>query len=94
MNQSAPIILGRQKETPLETLQVLNVVLRESLTKNYVPVGRSFFSPTLGWTDSLGDVLECWIGFYQSIRPRQMGLSLNIGTCIMIRFCVILFCLF
>lgn len=47
---------------------------------SYVPVGRSFFSPTLGPTASFGDGLECWKGFYQSIRPTQMGLSLNIGT--------------
>lgn len=47
---------------------------------SYVPVGRSFFSPNLGPTKVIGDGLECWRGFYQSIRPTQMGLSLNIGT--------------
>ncbi len=45
----------------------------------YSPVGRSFYSPNLGTRRSLGDGLESWRGFYQSIRPTQMGLSLNIG---------------
>jgi hypothetical protein len=57
-------------------------VLVESLTNffgRYVPVGRSFYSPNLGMRKSLGDGLESWRGFYQSIRPTQMGLSLNIG---------------
>lgn len=46
----------------------------------YCPVGRSFYSPDLGRRQPLGEGLESWRGFYQSIRPTQMGLSLNIGT--------------
>lgn len=45
----------------------------------YSPVGRSFYSPDLGRRQPLGEGLESWRGFYQSIRPTQMGLSLNIG---------------
>ncbi len=45
----------------------------------YSPVGRSFYSPNLGTRKTLGEGLESWRGFYQSIRPTQMGLSLNIG---------------
>ena len=45
----------------------------------FCPVGRSFFSPEFSRTRDLGEGLECWRGFYQSIRPTQMGLSLNIG---------------
>lgn len=43
-------------------------------------MGRSFYSPNLGTRQPLGDGLESWRGFYQSIRPTQMGLSLNIGN--------------
>lgn len=43
-------------------------------------MGRSFYSPDLGRRQPLGEGLESWRGFYQSIRPTQMGLSLNIGT--------------
>jgi hypothetical protein len=45
----------------------------------YCPVGRSFYSHKLGRRQQLGEGLETWRGFYQSIRPTQMGLSLNIG---------------
>ncbi|XP_008777267.2 protein argonaute 1A-like [Phoenix dactylifera] len=69
---------GRQADAPQDALQVLDIVLRELPTARYVPVGRSFYSPDLGRRHPLGEGLESWRGFYQSIRPTQMGLSLNI----------------
>ncbi|KAF5730258.1 protein argonaute 1 [Tripterygium wilfordii] len=69
---------GRQADAPQEALQVLDIVLRELPTSRYCPVGRSFYSPDLGSRRPLGEGLESWRGFYQSIRPTQMGLSLNI----------------
>ncbi|KAJ9552866.1 hypothetical protein OSB04_016911 [Centaurea solstitialis] len=69
---------GRQADAPQEALQVLDIVLRELPTNRYSPVGRSFYSPDLGRRQPLGEGLESWRGFYQSIRPTQMGLSLNI----------------
>ncbi|KAG2664848.1 hypothetical protein I3760_16G102200 [Carya illinoinensis] len=71
---------GRQADAPQEALQVLDIVLRELPTSRprYCPVARSFYSPDLGRRESLGEGLESWRGFYQSIRPTQMGLSLNI----------------
>ncbi|XVF50352.1 hypothetical protein PTKIN_Ptkin04bG0090400 [Pterospermum kingtungense] len=69
---------GKQAEAPQEALQVLDIVLRELPTTRYCPVGRSFYSPNLGRRQPLGEGLESWRGFYQSIRPTQMGLSLNI----------------
>ncbi|KAM7280556.1 hypothetical protein ACFE04_007690 [Oxalis oulophora] len=93
------LFLQRQlEEAPQETLQVLDIVLRESLKSKYNSVGRFFYSPHLGPERGLqladehgqqlhidlrrghpiGYGLEAWKGFYQSIRPTQMGLSLNI----------------
>lgn len=69
---------GRQADAPQEALQVLDIVLRELPTSRYCPVARSFYSPDLGRRQTLGEGLESWRGFYQSIRPTQMGLSLNI----------------
>ncbi|XP_051136528.1 protein argonaute 1-like [Andrographis paniculata] len=69
---------GRQADAPQEALQVLDIVLRELPTTRYYPVGRSFYSSALGGRQPLGEGLESWRGFYQSIRPTQMGLSLNI----------------
>eukprot|EP00252_Welwitschia_mirabilis_P009748 TRINITY_DN2259_c0_g1_i3.p1 TRINITY_DN2259_c0_g1~~TRINITY_DN2259_c0_g1_i3.p1 ORF type:complete len:667 (+),score=92.70 TRINITY_DN2259_c0_g1_i3:137-2137(+) len=71
-------LAGRQADAPQEALQVLDVVLRELPTHRYFPIGRSFYSPELGTRQPLGEGLESWRGFYQSIRPTQMGLSLNI----------------
>lgn len=45
----------------------------------YVAVGRSFFDPSLGKRGELGDGIEYWSGYFQSLRLTQMGLSLNVG---------------
>ncbi|XP_026414046.1 protein argonaute MEL1-like [Papaver somniferum] len=73
-------LAGRQRDSPQETIQVLDVVMRETPSRNHVVVGRSFFSPELGGKTDIGDGLECWKGYYQSIRPTQMGLSLNLDV--------------
>jgi eukaryotic translation initiation factor 2C len=57
----------------------------------YSPVARSFYSPNLGTRQQLGDGLESWRGFYQSIRPTQMGLSLNIGSILIAQFDIFIF---
>ncbi|RDX73828.1 Protein argonaute 10, partial [Mucuna pruriens] len=71
-------LAGKRADAPQEALQILDVVLRELSTKRYCPIGRSFFSPDIRTPQRLGEGLESWCGFYQSIRPTQMGLSLNI----------------
>lgn len=69
-------IRGRTSETPQDAIQVLDVVLRAAKPqKDYAVIGRSFFSVKLG-TGPLADGVEYWRGYYQSIRPTQMGLSL------------------
>ncbi|EYU41430.1 hypothetical protein MIMGU_mgv1a0024802mg, partial [Erythranthe guttata] len=71
-------LAGKRADGPKEALQILDIVLRELSVKRFCPVGRSFFSPDIRKPQRLGDGLEAWCGFYQSIRPTQMGLSLNI----------------
>ncbi|KAK9087044.1 hypothetical protein Syun_029438 [Stephania yunnanensis] len=71
-------LAGKRADAPQEALQILDIVLRELSTKRYCPVGRSFFSSDIRAPQRLGEGLESWRGFYQSIRPTQMGLSLNI----------------
>ncbi|CAA0806620.1 Protein argonaute 10 [Striga hermonthica] len=71
-------LAGKRADGPKEALQILDIVLRELSMKRFCPVGRSFFSPDIRKPQRLGDGLEAWCGFYQSIRPTQMGLSLNI----------------
>nr|GEU52027.1 protein argonaute 5 [Tanacetum cinerariifolium] len=70
-------LAGRQQDNPQETIQALDVVLRESASKDREIVGRSLFHTDFG-SGPLGDGIEYWKGFYQSLRPTQMGLSLNI----------------
>ncbi|XP_022883562.1 protein argonaute 5-like isoform X2 [Olea europaea var. sylvestris] len=69
---------AQQLDAPYQTIQALDLVLREKPSNSYEVVGRSFFSPDLGQMGELGDGLEYWKGFYQSLRPTQMGLSLNV----------------
>ncbi|XP_058004168.1 protein argonaute 5 isoform X2 [Hevea brasiliensis] len=71
---------GRQMDAPQEMIQVLNIVLRASISENYSTVGRTLFSPNFGPRDGLGDGIEYWRGYYQSLRPTQMGLSFNIDV--------------
>ncbi|VFQ77819.1 unnamed protein product [Cuscuta campestris] len=70
---------SRQLDSPQETIQVLDVALRANLSNTYQVVGRSFFHTSFG-KGPLDDGLEYWKGFYQSLRPCQMGLSLNIDV--------------
>ncbi|XP_078432316.1 protein argonaute PNH1-like [Wolffia australiana] len=71
-------LAGKQQEASQEALQVLDIVMRELSAQSYVSIGRSFYSPDLRRPQRLGGGLQSWRGFYQSIRPTQMGLSLNI----------------
>ncbi|KAK8963948.1 Protein argonaute MEL1 [Platanthera guangdongensis] len=68
---------GRQRECPYDTITALDVVLREFPAQNYVTVSRSFFSSEFG-SSPVGDGVECWRGYFQSLRPTQLGLTLNV----------------
>ncbi|KAH9700187.1 protein argonaute 5 [Citrus sinensis] len=73
-------LLRRHFEAPYEVIQVLDVVLRAAPSEKHTVVGRSFFSTDLGPVGQLGDGVEYWRGYFQSLRPTQMGLSLNIDV--------------
>ncbi|OIW05841.1 hypothetical protein TanjilG_23627 [Lupinus angustifolius] len=77
----------QQLDSPQETIQALDVVLRATPSLKYNVVGSSFFSPDLGISGlpgsgigPLGSGTEYWRGYYQSLRPTQMGLSLNVDV--------------
>ncbi|KAJ0792661.1 putative post-transcriptional gene silencing PAZ-Argonaute family protein [Helianthus annuus] len=73
-------LCGRQRDSPTEIIQALSVVLKETtLTDREVDFGQSLFSPNIG-KGALSDDVEFWRGFYQSLRPTQMGLSLNLDV--------------
>ncbi|GKA86276.1 argonaute 1-like protein [Tanacetum coccineum] len=63
---------GRQHDNPQETIQALDIVLREVASHERIIVGRSIFS------SPLGNGVDYCRGFCQSLRPTGMGLSLSI----------------
>uniref|UniRef100_A0ACD5UMP7 Uncharacterized protein n=1 Tax=Avena sativa TaxID=4498 RepID=A0ACD5UMP7_AVESA len=85
LQQLQMLMAGFSTDIPAQALQVLDIVLRDIMLNErndmeYVKVGRSFFSCKIENPTKLGLGIEGWAGFYQSIRPTQSGLSLNIGT--------------
>ncbi|KAL3535803.1 hypothetical protein ACH5RR_004264 [Cinchona calisaya] len=78
MLQCREVHCRKQVETNSQALKVIDVVLRELAAQRYVSIGRFFYSPALKKPQSLGNGLQSWRGFYQSIKPTQMGMSLNI----------------
>ncbi|GJY87481.1 PAZ domain-containing protein [Tanacetum coccineum] len=66
------LLSGRQHDNPQETIQALDIVLREAASHERIIVGRSIFS------SPLGNGVDYCRGFYQSLHPTGMGLSLSI----------------
>lgn len=63
---------------PQDYLHALDVVLRESPTEKCIPVGRSLYSGSMGGTADIGGGAIGLRGFFQSLRPTQQGLALNL----------------
>ncbi|KAG6587931.1 Protein argonaute PNH1, partial [Cucurbita argyrosperma subsp. sororia] len=78
MHQLQELFAGKQVKNPQEALTIIDIVLRELHAQRYISVGRFFYSPCIKKPQHVGGGLQVWRGFYQSIRPTQMGLSLNI----------------
>ncbi|XP_010435959.1 PREDICTED: protein argonaute 5-like [Camelina sativa] len=69
----------KQRDAPYGVIQVLDVALRDTPSQEYVSVGRSFFSTCFG-EGKLGDGIDYFKGYFQSLRLTQMGLSLNVDV--------------
>lgn len=63
---------------PQDYLHALDVVLRENPTEKCTPVGRSLYSSTMGGVKNIGGGAVGLRGFFQSLRPTQQGLALNV----------------
>ncbi|KAH0732925.1 hypothetical protein KY290_000591 [Solanum tuberosum] len=63
---------------PQEYLHALDVVLRESPTEKCITAGRSFYSSCMGGEKDIGGGAVALRGFFQSLRPTQQGLALNV----------------
>ncbi|KAI3818224.1 hypothetical protein L1987_12027 [Smallanthus sonchifolius] len=63
---------------PQDYLQALDVVLREHPSSNCTPLGRSLYSTAMGGAKDIGGGAIGLRGFFQSLRPTQQGLALNV----------------
>lgn len=65
--------------TPFDVLQALDVALRYavSIRSDCVVRGPNVF-PAAAQAQPLGQGVECWTGFHQSVRPTQSGLTVNV----------------
>ncbi|KAK1582598.1 hypothetical protein Q3G72_016632 [Acer saccharum] len=70
--------LERGHDPPREVIEVLDTVLKTTLFKSHLFVRRSFFTQELVPVEEVLAGIEYRRGFHQSLRPTQMGLSLNI----------------
>ncbi|KAI7738583.1 hypothetical protein M8C21_034011 [Ambrosia artemisiifolia] len=65
---------------PQDYLQALDVILRENPLTQCTPLGRSLYSSSiLGGSKDIGGGAIALRGFFQSLRPTQQGLSLNVN---------------
>lgn len=65
--------------TPYDVLQALDVALRYAVSSrsDCIVRGSNVF-PTTARAQQLGQGVECWTGFHQSVRPTQSGLTVNV----------------
>ena len=73
--------------------QVLGLFFSFQNRDRYVSISSSFFSQAFGHGGEIGSGVECWRGYYQSLRATQMGLSLNIGIVVWLTLCVLNTCI-
>jgi len=70
-----------QGDVPAEALQAMDVVMRHRVTMipTAVTMGRSIFVPHPSTQFPLGGGAELWLGYQQSARPCERGLTITIN---------------
>ncbi|XP_021747336.1 LOW QUALITY PROTEIN: protein argonaute 7-like [Chenopodium quinoa] len=63
---------------PQEYLHALDVVLRECPNEKCIALGKSMYSVSMGGSRDIGGGAVGLRGFFQSLRPTQQGLALNV----------------
>ncbi|KAJ4755541.1 Argonaute family protein [Rhynchospora pubera] len=63
---------------PQDYLHALDIVLREGPSESCISVGRSLYTCSMGGQRDIGGGVVGMRGFFQSLRPTQQGLSLNL----------------
>eukprot|EP00624_Nannochloropsis_granulata_P005513 evm.model.NODE_39434_length_9603_cov_20.706133.1 len=83
MSEILNYVQGRDASAkPQDTINALDVVLKEEALKQYKEIGRSkFFSP-LNPATIFNGLFHAYRGFFQSLRPTQSGLTLNVDQAV------------
>ena len=68
---------------PQDYLHALDIVLRERATENCFQIGRCLYSTSMGGVKDIGGGAVGLRGFFQSLRPTQQGLALNVDFSVM-----------
>ncbi|KAG7032238.1 Protein argonaute 7, partial [Cucurbita argyrosperma subsp. argyrosperma] len=63
---------------PQDYLHALDVVLREGPNEKCISVGRSLYSSSMWGSKEIGGGVVGLRGFFQSLRPTQQGLAMNV----------------
>lgn len=80
MRTLTEFIEGHHQESPQECINALDVVAAQIPSASFFSTARarSFF--TRNGSATLGGGAEVWAGYFQSIRPLQCGLVVNLDT--------------
>lgn len=71
----------RTNKVPQEAIMALETILRHGPCLRFTPIGRSFFYPSRpNNINPIGDGLEIWFGYHQSIRLGQWGPMVNLNA--------------
>lgn len=83
MSEIVNYVEGRDASAkPQDAINALDVVLKEEALKQYKEIGRSkFFSP-LNPDKIFNGLFHAYRGFFQSLRPTQSGLTLNVDQAV------------
>lgn len=69
-------IRQQTSQNAYDCITALDISLRHAPSMKLTCVGRSFFTPDMPSPISGG--AEVWLGYYQSLRATQAGLTLNV----------------
>ncbi|CAM9986987.1 unnamed protein product, partial [Hapterophycus canaliculatus] len=67
---------GQTSQNAYDCITALDISLRHAPSMKLTCVGRSFYTPDMPSPISGG--AEVWVGYYQSLRATQSGLTLNV----------------
>ncbi|CAK9297677.1 unnamed protein product [Gordionus sp. m RMFG-2023] len=69
---------GRMTDMPQDPVQAIDVAMKHMANLRHIVVGRSLFSPPTRGGPDLGEGCELWMGRFQSVRPTQWKMTLNV----------------